>query len=69
MTIKENIEHIKYNLDITYSKLQELKYEEEFEIYVRAFLLDTITLTETLLNTIYSQKNKQKNIKKQGGIK
>lgn len=67
MTIKEKIELIKYNLDTAYLKLQELKYEEEFEYYVKMNLLDTINITEGLLNSIYSQKTKErKNIKRQG---
>lgn len=66
MTIKEKIDHIKYNLDTAYLKLQELKYDEEFEYYVRMNLLDTINITEGLLNSMYSQSIKErKNIKRQ----
>ncbi len=66
MTIKETIEQIKNNLDTSYLKLQELKYEEGFETFVRLQLLDIITIIERLQESIYSQKSKQNTIKRQG---
>lgn len=67
MTIKENIEQIQNNLDTAYLKLQELKYAEEFENYIRRNLLDIIDITEAFLNSVYLQETKEKiNIKRQG---
>ena len=66
MTIKENIEQIKNNLDTSYLKLQELKYKEGFETFVRLQLLDIITIIERLQESIYSQNSKQNTIKRQG---
>lgn len=66
MTIKESIEQIKNNLDSAYSKLQELKYEEEIENHIRLNLLDILGITQHVSVFIYSQQEKQKNNKRQG---
>ncbi len=66
MTIKESIEQIKNNLNSSYSKLQELKYEEEIEHHVRVELLYMISITKNIFNFIYSHQEKQENNKRQG---